>query len=126
MDVYFVHKVNPNMVMVETLSALDDAIRAGTIRCYGVSNYSAEQLRTMLDTADSSRLPRPVICQSPLSLLKQDILQDLLPLCAREKIAVAPYNVLQGGLLSGKYRRGQPLPVDSRKAEKENWVWPLT
>ena len=52
--------------------------------------------------------------------------KDLLPLCIKENISVTPYQVLQGGLLTGKYKRGSAVPKDSRKAEKENWVPELT
>ncbi len=70
-------------------------------------------------------MPRPALIQPPISLLRREALTDLLPLCVRERIGVAPYQVLQGGLLTGKYRRGATVPPDSRKAEKDSWVWPL-
>jgi len=56
--------------------------------------------------------------QPPFSLLKPDNEQDLLPLLKTEDIAAAVYQPLQGGLLTGKYRRGEPLPEGSRKKEK--------
>jgi aryl-alcohol dehydrogenase-like predicted oxidoreductase len=59
-------------------------------------------------------------------MLKQDALEDLLPLCEKQHIAIAPYQVLQGGLLTGKYRPGGQLPENSRKAEKGDWMWELT
>lgn len=124
-DLYYLHKPDPAAPLAETLGALEAGIRAGKLRHYGVSNYSAAQLAELLRTADANGLPRPVACQPPLSLLKPEVTTDLLPLCAREQIAVVPYQVLQGGLLTGKYRRGQPLPPDSRKAEKDAWVWNL-
>jgi len=67
-----------------------------------------------------------VIHQPPYSLLNRQVEADLLPLCEKEAIAAAPYQVLQGGLLTGKYRRGQAPSPDSRKAEKQEWVWDLT
>ena len=121
-DLYYLHRPDPAAPLVETLGALADAIRAGKIRHYGVSNYSAAQLSELLALADANRLPRPVIHQPPLSLLKPDLAVDLLPLCAREQIAVAPYQVLQGGLLTGKYRRGAAVAKDSRAAEKPPWI----
>ena len=124
-DIYYLHKPDPDTPPADILGALDEVIRAGKARHYGVSNYSAEQLAALLATADGGGLPRPVIVQPGMSLLKQDVCADLLPLCAREQIVVAPYQVLQGGLLTGKYRRGQPVPADSRKAEKDGWVWEL-
>lgn len=124
-DLYYLHRPDPVTPLADILGALAEAIRAGKILHYGVSNYSAAQLSELLALADRSGLPRPVAHQPPLGLLQPDLVNDLLPLCAKEKIAVVPYNVLQGGLLTGKYRRGQPLPPASRKAEKESWVWPL-
>ena len=125
-DIYYLHRPDPDTPLVEIIGALDEAIRSGKIRHYGLSNYPADLLAEMLKVADENNLPRPVIHQPPYSLLKRDVAEDLLPLCRAEDIGVAPYQVLQGGLLTGKYRRGQPLPTDSRKAEKNEWVWELT
>jgi aryl-alcohol dehydrogenase-like predicted oxidoreductase len=94
----------------------------GKIKHYGISNYSAEQTARLLEIADKNKLPRPVIHQPPYSLLKRDIEKDLLPLCEKHQIAVAPYQVLQGGALTGKYRRGQKLPDHSRVTEKPQWL----
>jgi aryl-alcohol dehydrogenase-like predicted oxidoreductase len=124
-DLYYLHRADPVTPLAEILGALAGAIRAGKVRHYGVSNYSAAQLGELLAVADRSGLPRPVALQPALSLLKPEAAADLLPLCAREGIAAVPYQVLQGGLLTGKYRRGHPPPPHSRKAEKDAWVLPL-
>ena len=124
-DIYYLHKADPNTPLVDTLSALDEVIKAGKVRYFGVSNYSAEQLAEMLEVADANGLPRPVIVQPGMSLLKQDVCTDLLPLCEKKEIAAAPYQVLQGGLLTGKYKRGAGIPEGSRKSEKAGWVWDL-
>jgi L-glyceraldehyde 3-phosphate reductase len=124
-DIYYLHRPDPSTPLVETLGALDEAIKQGKVRYYGISNYSAEQMAELLAVADANGLPRPVIHQPPLSLLNQDVCADLLGLCEKENIAVAPYQVIQGGLLTGKYQRGQGIPADSRKAEKDGWVWEL-
>ncbi len=125
-DIYYLHSPDPETPIISTLSELDSVIKQGKIRYYGVSNFSAQQLEELLTIADENMLPRPVICQPPLSLLKQDVIQDLLPLCEQENIAVAPYQIFQGGLLTGKYHKGMPLPKDSRKSEKSEWMWNLT
>ncbi len=125
-DIYYLHKPDPETPMLETLKALDGTIRSGKVRYYGVSNYSADQLSALLAEADANGLPRPVITQPGISLLKQDECAELLPLCDKEGIGAAPYQVLQGGLLTGKYKRGKPMPSGSRKAEKDSWVWELT
>jgi 1-deoxyxylulose-5-phosphate synthase len=125
-DLYYLHKPDLESVLESTLAELRNAISEGKIRHYGISNYSADQLKELLQVSDKNNLPRPVICQPPLSLLKQDILTDLIPLCVKEKIAICPYQILQGGLLTGKYRRGIKLPAGSRKSEQSNWVWELS
>ncbi len=125
-DIYYLHRPDPNTPLPDILAALAAAMQSGKIRHYGISNFSAQQLGELLQTADANSLPRPVILQPAYSLLHRDIEKDVLPLCLKEGIAVAPYQVLQSGLLTGKYRRGRPLPVGSRKAEAEDWVAELT
>ena len=125
-DIYYLHSPDPDTPIIEVLDELDRVIHQGKVRYYGISNFSVEQLNNLLTTADENKLPRPVICQPALSMLKQDALEDLLPFCDKQHIAVAPYQVLQGGLLTGKYRRGDQLPENSRKAEKGDWMWEMT
>src|SRR5262249_62121725 len=66
--------------------------------------------------------PRVVSPQIPFSLLRREFQHDLA-FCRRHAVGVTPYQVLQGGLLTGKYRRGQPPPTDSRAAQKPDWMW---
>ena len=120
-DIYYLHKPDPQTPLEDIVGSLSQAIQAGKIRHYGLSNYSAEQTGELLRVADNNSLPHPVIHQPSYSLLKRDAESELLPLCAREGIAVAPYWVLQGGLLTGKYRRGHAPPSDSRQVEKPQW-----
>jgi len=76
----------------------------------------------MLWLADRNRLPCLISSQIPFSLLRRELQNDL-PFCQQHGIGVTPYQSLQGGLLTGKYRRGQPPPADARAAEKPDWVW---
>ena len=62
------------------------------------------------------------MCQPKLNLLNQAALSDIIPLCVKESVAVTPYQILEGGLLTGKYKRGMPAPEGSRKLEKPDWV----
>jgi len=124
-DIYYLHRPDPAVPLVEILSSLKKQMDLGKIRYYGISNYSAQQLRELLDVADANTLPRPVVCQPPLSLLKGDVLEDLIPLCVAEGIGVIPYQIYQGGLLTGKYKRGMKAPEGSRAAEKPEWVWQM-
>ena len=76
----------------------------------------------LLDVCDTNSLKRPVMCQPALSLLNLDALGDIMYACLREEIAVAPYPILQSGLLTGKYLKSQTAPKGSRKAEHPSWV----
>lgn len=124
-DIYYLHKYDPTTPPEEIVYALDQAKREGKIRYYAVSNYNTEQLKALIKAADDNGLPRPVMCQPPLSILKQEALGDIIHYCDKEKISVVPYQILQGGLLTGKYKRGHEAPAGSRKAEKPDWVWDM-
>ena len=121
-DIYYLHKPDPDVPLAEIIGALKEQIDNGKIRHYGISNYSAEQMAELLKIADANNLPRPVIHQPPYSLLKPDVEKDLLPLCEKEQIAATPYQVLQGGVLTAKYVRGKTAPADSRTAEQPDWM----
>jgi 1-deoxyxylulose-5-phosphate synthase len=125
-DLYYMHKPDPKTPLDESIRAFDDLVTAGKIRYWGFSNFPAEKIAELVRLCDENGWRRPVVSQPPYSLLKRDIEKDVLPLCRREQIATVPYQVLQGGLLTGKYRRHEPIPTDSRKAEKPGWVWELT
>ena len=123
-DLYIIHWPDKQTPLETTLSALDQAVRQGKVRDFGVSNHSAAQLCELLWLADKRGWPKPVSSQIPFSLLRREFQNDLL-FCRDHTIGVTPYQSLQGGLLTGKYRRGQTPPADSRAAEKPGWVWEL-
>ena len=125
-DLYYLHRYDPNTAPGEIARAIGEELKAGTIRAWGVSNYSAEQLSALLAAAREENIPLPSMCQPPLSLLNTGALDALLPLCAQEGIGVIPYQVLQGGILTGKYHAGQQPPAGSRAAEKPDWMKPMT
>jgi aryl-alcohol dehydrogenase-like predicted oxidoreductase len=120
------HKPDPATPIAESIQTFDDLIEAGKIRYWGTSNFTAGQLGKVLCVCDENGWHRPVAHQPAYSLLRREVEQDLLPLCHHEQIAVVPYQVLQGGLLTGKYRRDHMPPPGSRRAEKPDWVWDLT
>lgn len=120
-DLYYMHHPDSGTPLQETVETCAEFINEGRVGAWGVSNYDAAGLRQVLALCDAMRLPRPVAIQPPLSLLKAEACVELLPCCAREKIAAMPYQVLQAGLLTGKYRGGQ-APKDSRAGEKPDWL----
>jgi L-glyceraldehyde 3-phosphate reductase len=125
-DLYYMHKPDPLVPLTESVMTFDELIRAGKIRHWGISNFSTVQLIELLRVCDENSWYRPVAIQPAYSLLKRECENDLLPLCEAEKIGVIPYQVLQGGVLTGKYRRGQVIPRDSRQSEKPEWTLALT
>ena len=121
-DLYIVHWPDKHTPLETSLAALDQAVRAGKVRCVGASNHSAAQLCRMLWLSDRHHWAPVVSSQIPYSMLRRELHNDL-DFCEEHQIAVTPYQPLQGGLLTGKYRRGQPPPDDSRLAEKPAWIW---
>ena len=120
-DLYELHRPDPDTPLEETISVMAELITAGKVRHWGVSNFSGQQIRDIVRLCDMHGWPPPVVSQPPLSWLKRGELTDSVPVCRELDIAVTPYQPLQGGLLTGKYRRGQPLPAGSRAAESE-WL----
>lgn len=121
-DLYYMHKPDTNTPLAESVQTFNDLIDMGKVRYWAISNFSTEQISDVLSVCDENGWRRPVALQPHYSLLKRDIEKDVLPLCRREQIAVAPYRVLEGGLLTGKYRRGQAVLADSRQVEKPDWT----
>jgi aryl-alcohol dehydrogenase-like predicted oxidoreductase len=112
-DLYQLHTPDRTTPIGDTLAALDELVRAGKVREIGCSNFSAEQLREA-DAAVADGAARFVSVQNELSLLHRADERDTLPACQELKIAYIPYFPLDNGVLTGKYRRGQPLPAGAR------------
>ena len=125
-DLYYLHKYDPDTEPHVIARAMGEQLRAGLCRAWGVSNYTAAQLAALLDAAREEGVPAPCLCQPALSMLNTGALDELLPLCAAQGVGVVPYQILQGGMLTGKYRRGAPAPEGSRLAEKPEWMKPFT
>ena len=121
-DLYQCHWPDVDTPIEETLSAFDELVRAGKVRYVGASNYSAAQVEEALRVADAKPLPRFVSLQPRYNLAHRSEFEGpLADLCLREGIAVIPYSPLQGGFLTGKYRRGQPLPQSVRAATAKRY-----
>ena len=112
-DLYIIHWPDKWTPLEATLSAMETALRQGKVRYFGASNHWAPQLCELLWLADKHGWPKVVSSQIPYSLLRRAYHNDLT-FCEKHNIAVTPYQALQGGLLTGKYRRGQDLPAQSR------------
>ena len=109
-DLYYLHKPDPATPIAETLGALDELVREGKVRAIGCSNFSADQLAEADRVARELGTARFVVVQNRYSLLERGDDEDVLPLCRELGISYIPYFPLASGLLTGKYRRGEPAP----------------
>ncbi len=105
-DLYQFHQPDPETPVEETLGAMEDLQRAGKVREIGCSNFSAAQLRQVAGRFAS--------VQNHYSLFHREPEVEVLAECVRQGIAFIPYFPLESGLLTGKYRPGQPVPAGSR------------
>jgi len=121
-DLYYMHRVDPETPPAESIEVFDKIVAEGKARHWGISNFSADEIEQTLRLCDENGWRRPAACQPPFSLLRPDAENDILPLCKREGIGVIPYRILEGGMLTGKYRRGIQAPAGSRLTEKPEWI----
>jgi aryl-alcohol dehydrogenase-like predicted oxidoreductase len=121
-DLYQIHRPQPSVPIDETLGALDDLVRAGKVRYLGTSTFGAWQIVEALWAARELRLNRFVCDQPPYNLLDRRIERELVPMAQTYGLALIPYSPLAGGLLTGKYRRDQAPPADSRYGDVDRNV----
>jgi aryl-alcohol dehydrogenase-like predicted oxidoreductase len=116
-DLFQLHGFDARTPIEETLSTLDDLVRAGKIRYVGVSNFSGWHLMKSLAVADRYGYPRYVANQTYYSLIGRDYEWELMPLGLDQGVGAVIWSPLGWGRLTGKIRRGQPLPATSRLHE---------
>jgi aryl-alcohol dehydrogenase-like predicted oxidoreductase len=113
-DLYQYHTPDKVTPFAETFGALDELVREGKVRHVGHSNLGAAQVEEVDALAREHGWARPVSAQNRYSLLHREAEEALLPTCLRLGLGVLPYFPLASGLLTGKYRRGQPRPEGTR------------
>jgi aryl-alcohol dehydrogenase-like predicted oxidoreductase len=126
-DLYQYHRPDGMTPIEETLGALDELVRAGKVRHVGSSNFSAAQVREAAAVASARGWSPFVSAQNEYSLLRRDAEQELVPALEELAVGLLPYFPLANGLLTGKYRRGEPAPEGTRLAgrgvpdDEETW-----
>lgn len=113
-DLYQLHTPDPQTPIDETLSALDDLVRAGKVRYIGSSNFAGWQVADADWMARDRGLTRFVSAQNDYSLLERSVEAELVPACEVYGVGVLPFFPLAHGLLTGKYTRGQAPPPGTR------------
>jgi aryl-alcohol dehydrogenase-like predicted oxidoreductase len=121
-DLYQVHEWDGLTPQEETLAALDTLVQSGKVRYIGSSNYTARQLMKALWISDLRGFSSYVSQQIYYSLQARDAENELIPIAIDEGLGVLVWSPLAGGLLSGKYRRGQDAPEGTRRFE--GWTEP--
>jgi len=113
-DLYQLHQPDPLTPMGETLSALDDLVTAGKVRYLGHSNFAGWQLADAAWVAREAGTTPFISAQNEYSLVRRDIENELVPAADHFGVGVLPFFPLANGLLTGKFRRGDPAPAGTR------------
>ncbi len=113
-DLFYVHRWDPQTHVEETLRGLDDLVRMGKVRYVGCSDFAAWQLARANAIAELRGWSTFVAIQSEYQMLERYVEREVLPYCQAHNVGFVPYYPLAGGFLTGKYRRGQPAPEGSR------------
>jgi aryl-alcohol dehydrogenase-like predicted oxidoreductase len=119
LDVYLMHSDDPATPLEETLEALHELVQRGCIRFIGASNFPAWKIVDAHWIARTEQLSPFVCVQHPYNLLDREIERDIVPVCTRYGVGLVPAVPLASGLLSGRYRRGEPVPPGTRVAARQ-------
>jgi aryl-alcohol dehydrogenase-like predicted oxidoreductase len=125
-DVYLLHTPDEATPIGDTMSAMSRMVDEGKVREIGCSNFSAKQLDEAEDAARELEVRRFVTVQNEYSLLAREPRDEVLPACRRLDLSFMPYFPLASGMLTGKYRRGEPPEPGTRMAGRDGWSEFLT
>jgi aryl-alcohol dehydrogenase-like predicted oxidoreductase len=118
-DLYQLHASDMHTPVEETLSFLDDAVKAGTIHYIGLSNFTGWELQLIVSTAKAMGVQVPVTLQPQYSLLSREIEWEVIPAALHNGIGLLPWSPLAGGFLTGKYQRGGKATADTRAGSEK-------
>jgi aryl-alcohol dehydrogenase-like predicted oxidoreductase len=121
-DLYYYHRPDDVTPLAETLEALWELVDEGRVHAVGCSNLSPSHVQEVANFAAASGRPQIAALQNRYNLLERDAEDEILPLCGDHGIGFVPYFPLASGVLTGKYRRGEPAPAGSRLENRpEAW-----
>jgi aryl-alcohol dehydrogenase-like predicted oxidoreductase len=116
-DIYHMHGFDANTPVEETLKALDNLVTSGKVRYIACSNFSGWHLMKSLSICERYGWSKYIAHQAYYSLVNRDFEWELMPLAIDQKIGTIVWSPLASGMLSGKYRRNQPMPQNARVAQ---------
>lgn len=114
LDMYFCHRFDPETPVEETLRALDDLVHQGKVLYYGVSEWSPVQITKALGIIQDMRLYPMTVLQPEYNMVDRYVEDEIFDICKENGLGIVPFSPLAQGLLTGKYRKGQPIPEGSR------------
>lgn len=114
LDLYFCHRFDPTTPVEETMQTLSDLVAQGKILYYGVSEWSPVQIMKALSVIKELHLRPMSVIQPQYNMVDRYIEDEIIQICTENGIGIVPFSPLAQGLLTGKYRKGQPLPAGSR------------
>ena len=114
LDMYFCHRFDPTTPIEETMQALSDLVAQGKILYYGVSEWSPVQLTKALSVIKELGLRPMSVIQPQYNMMDRFIEDEIMGICEENGLGIVPFSPLSQGLLTGKYKKGQPLPQGSR------------
>lgn len=114
LDLYFCHRPDPDTPIEETIRTLDDMVQAGKILYYGVSEWTPAQIAEALGVVEYYKLRPLAVIQPQYHMMDRFIEDEIMGLCERNGVGITCFSPLSQGLLTGKYRKGQPIPEGSR------------
>ncbi|MBA2272810.1 MAG: aldo/keto reductase, partial [Actinobacteria bacterium] len=120
-DLYQVHAWDGATPLEETMGALTDLVRQGKVRYLGLSNFSGWQIAQTLHVADVRGFERFVSLQPQYSMVERNVDYEVRDAALEAGLGIIPWGPLGSGFLTGKYRRGQTPPEDSRIGKAEEW-----
>ena len=121
-DVVLAHRWDASVGIEEVLRGFERWVGSGKVRCAGVSNWPCWRIAQASEIAARNGWPPPLVSSPKYSLLRRGIEPEHVPCALHYGIAIVPYQPLEGGVLTGKYRRGQGMPEGSRGNEKPGWM----
>lgn len=114
LDMYFCHRFDPTTPIEETMRALDDLVHQGKILYYGVSEWSPVQITKALGIIRELHLYPMTVLQPQYNMVDRYVEDEIFDICKENGMGIVPFSPLAQGLLTGKYRKGQPIPEGSR------------
>lgn len=114
LDLYFCHRFDPTTPIEETMQTLSDLVAAGKVLYYGVSEWSPVQTTEAIAVTKELRLRPLSVIQPQYHMMDRYIEDEIMGICEKNGVGIVTFSPLAQGLLTGKYRKGQPLPEGSR------------